>query len=305
MLNAIIKFRQKEGLPCWKRVNIFMLPTTGSGTNRQLVGPATSPGGANNIVTGFNQNTLSALAALGATTVTATTAANVNIGDTIGFAQSDSSMFWTTVTALPGGNQITLSTGLSVGCPVAAVFYNYTASTQMAQKPLHLWDAWRVAVSNRQRVQMQLTPYNNMWRVINDTSASIPVQIAYLPDSAFAMGVTAGNISQYSSSAVLSSGSGAFLIWPQFSGGNTFLQCDVQYPFQDVTQSTDDVDFPQSFYLPLMLQLASFLGPKYGLTLQERTTVFREAEMYFKMAIDANAEDASILLMPAVEGQTH
>ena len=82
------------------------------------------------------------------------------------------------------------------------------------------------------------------------------------------------------------------------SRSQAIIEFSYQAPFQDFDASTDTPDFPQEYYLPLMMELAFFLGPKFGVPTDERKLLLHEAQMYFQMALESSYPEGSIFVQP-------
>ena len=53
-------------------------------------------------------------------------------------------------------------------------------------------------------------------------------------------------------------------IWPEPDTVTDVLVLWVQRTLEDLDGATDDVDYPQEWYLPIALNLAMYSSPKYG-----------------------------------------
>jgi hypothetical protein len=114
------------------------------------------------------------------------------------------------------------------------------------------------------------------------TSASIPNQLYYDPASTSETNLDDGKI----------------YVYPRFSGGNNVIEFTYHRPFQDFDSSTDNPDFPQAFFLPLMLELAFMLSSKFGLPIEMRREVAAEASFYREEALSTVYPEGSLRIIP-------
>jgi hypothetical protein len=97
--------------------------------------------------------------------------------------------------------------------------------------------------------------------------------------------------------------SGTIYLWPKpdsASVANKTVYITYQRPFEDFDASSDEPDFPQEWYFPVMWRLAWSLGPSYGATKEDRMTWLQEAELLFQEA--HGNEEGSIQFVPSRRG---
>lgn len=273
-LNYLVKSWQAEGVPLWVRRFVYVLPMTG--LNEYLIGPGAT---SYHAVTSYNWTTLAADAALGASTITVTSASGISSGDKIGI-DCGGTMFWTTVNGAPAGAVVTLQDALTAAANAGAYLYTHSASA-VAQKPLKVLTTWRCYPLNNLNVPMNSRALSDILSVMN-ASASIPVNWTYIP----------------SMGSPLPGGTSSLFIWPRFYGGQYFIQLDCQYPVQDIDSSTDNPDIPQEFLEALKYGLAVRLAPEYGYPLEDRMVLKAEAEKLKEAAFNFNVEEASLYIQP-------
>lgn len=94
---------------------------------------------------------------------------------------------------------------------------------------------------------------------------------------------------------------GTLTIWPQPDTGsitNYSLVVVYQKEFDGFFTSTETPDFPSYWIQPIIYQLAVVLAPEYGLPLQDRQQLMKEAQMYKDMASGYSDEDGSLYFAP-------
>jgi hypothetical protein len=90
---------------------------------------------------------------------------------------------------------------------------------------------------------------------------------------------------------------GTIHIWPKPDANaiaNKVIYIRYQRPYEDFDASSDEPDFPQEWFLPVLWYLSWMLAPSYGVPLQERTVWLREAERLKEFALAGGAEEGSI-----------
>jgi hypothetical protein len=276
LLNLIVKLRAGEGMPAWSLKRGFILPFS----------DASSIATNSHCVTSYDSTTLSADAASAATAITITAAGNTANSDEIGVEQDDGTILWTTISSGGGTTSITLASALTDDAASGNRVYYYTASADRIQKPIRILQVNTLNVANSTSTEIDLIGRVEYFNLTNRTQESDPLVLFY----------------DISSTSATSLDTGSFYIWPRFQNGDTIIEFVYQRPFQDFDASTDNPDFPQAFHLPLMLELAAMIGPKFGVDVQERARLFSEAKMYREEAFNTIDAEDSLFIQPDVGG---
>ena len=146
--------------------------------------------------------------------------------------------------------------------------------------PLHLLQAIRLDANSSTRVDMDIIANSNFNRLPSNSSG-VPIQITYQPK--MNMGVVQ--------------------LWPtpdNYSATNVTIQLTYLRPLEYFSSSTDTADFPEEWVSAIIYNLAVRLAPEYGIPLQDRSLLIKEAETYLKTAEDNSFEDGSIFFQPEV-----
>src|SRR3990167_11541009 len=236
--------------------------------------------------TAYEITTLSADSAASDTTLTVTAITGFSNGDTIGIELDNGNIDWTTINGAPSGTTITISTGVTTAASSGNRIYGYTASSERVQKPLRVLQADILDVAGGTSHEIIQVSQSDYYRLGSRTSEGTPNQIFY-------------DLTPSSDTALETNGT--FYVYPRFSDGNYVIEFTYHRPFHDFDSSTDNPDFPQAFYLPLMLELAAMLGIKVGVTIEERRELRSEAKMYRDEALFTVQPEGSIFLMPRNE----
>lgn len=155
-----------------------------------------------------------------------------------------------------------------------------TGQTLNTPYPLHLLQAIRLDANASTRIDMDIIANSNFNRLPSNSSG-VPIQITYQPK--MNMGVVQ--------------------LWPtpdNYSATNVTIQLTYLRPLEYFSSSTDTADFPEEWVSAIIYNLAVRLAPEYGIPLQDRSLLIKEAETYLKTAEDNSFEDGSIFFQPEV-----
>ena len=158
-----------------------------------------------------------------------------------------------------------------------AQVYAY-ATTNRIVRPLRVVAAYNYSVVNSTRFPINIITLDDYYRLGGPTDTGVPTQVAYDPLI----------------------GSGPLYIYPRFLTGDNLIQIRFHRPYEDFDASGDEPDFPQEWYLPLMLELAALGGPKAGVSKEERSALFKEAEYFRDQALSNGTEEGSFRIQPDV-----
>jgi hypothetical protein len=98
---------------------------------------------------------------------------------------------------------------------------------------------------------------------------------------------------------------GNIRLWPTpdtYSISSRSITITYQRPFEDMTASTDAVDFPQYWLEAVIYGLASRLAPEYGLPLPDRADLRQEAAYFLNEAMSFGSEEGSLFFQPNWQG---
>lgn len=147
--------------------------------------------------------------------------------------------------------------------------------------PLKVLQAYRVESSGNINVPLNVyTHYDYNLLPINASSGE-PVTLYYQP------------LSNY----------GVIELWPTPIDANTTITLMYQRPFEDMNSATDDFDFPPYWTEALIYGLAWRLSPEYGIPLQDRQLLMKEAEFFHSNAMSFGTEEGSIFFQPDSTGR--
>ncbi len=272
ILNMIVKLREADGMPVWALKRGFVLPFSGTNTINTD----------SHVVTAYDTTTLTAASTASDTTLTVDSITGFSASDQIGIELDDGSIDWTTINGAPSGSVITITTGVTSAAAIGNRVYGYTASSDRIQKPLRILHANTLDVANTIRVEVESDlSFSDFYELSSPAVKGSPMMLFYDPSP--------------SSDTALET-NGRINIWPRFADGTEIIEFTYQRPFMDFDSATDEPDFPQAFYLPLTLELTTFLGIKGGVTIEERREMRKEALYYLEEALKTVVPEGSIFL---------
>jgi hypothetical protein len=278
MLNMIVKLRAADGMPLWalKRASILPNSSVSSMTN------------ISHVVSFYDSTTISADEAAAQTSISITAAGTIADSDVIGIELDDGTMHWTTVSSGGGTTTVVIASGLPSAAASGNRVYAYTASADRIRRPLRVIEANVKEVSSSSQWSIEVITRNEYYSHGNLTSEGVPNVLYYEPGLGSAVADPTSATTWY----------GTFYFYPRFSSGDHVIEFTYQRPFADFDAASDHPDFPQEFYLPLTLELAALLGPKFGVPIQERARLFTEAAAYREEALATVAPEGSLRIVP-------
>lgn len=140
--------------------------------------------------------------------------------------------------------------------------------------PLKMLEAYSIPTNGNTRIPMNIISNEEYNRLPTNTSGGQPIQLTYQPL------VNTGEIK----------------IWPvPDSSVVTNYQVKIVYqaPFDYFNSATDTMDFPEEYYLPIIYHLAVLIAPDWGIPIDDRRELKKEAKEYMDNVQSFGEEDAS------------
>lgn len=128
------------------------------------------------------------------------------------------------------------------------------------------------------QVDMEIIAHYN-YNILPTDSVGTPIKISYQPLN----------------------GTGVLSVWPTPDASaavNNTLIVTYQQRFDVFTSGTETLDMPQEWYLPVVYGMADVLTDEYGLPLEDRRRIEKQAEKYLSMVLGGSTEDASTFFYP-------
>lgn len=177
--------------------------------------------------------------------------------------QADGMPIWAikeyTFTVTSGTSSYNIGTGQTINTPA----------------PLKVIQALRTQ-SGGTNIPMNIYTHYNFDLLPNNASGT-PVNLYYQPLSTY----------------------GTIRIWPSPQESTTTITLVYQRPFEDMVSATDDFDFPSYWMEAVIYGLAWRLSPEYGIPIQDRTILAKEAELFHQQALSFGSEEGSLYLQPS------
>lgn len=268
LLNMIVKARAGDGMPLWSIKTAYILPFTGSNSINAT---------GSHVVSDFDYTTTSAASLSGSSTLTLTSVTDFGSGYNVGVELDDGTMFWTTQSGAAVGNDITLASPLTGDVASGALVYVYVTANRVQAAPLRILNAYMRNTVAQTDYPINQISQDEYFSLGNKTTPGTPNQFYYDPDLV---------------------GTASFFLYPRFTGGQQLVFFNYVRPFADFDSASDTPDFPQAFYRAIMVELASMLGPKFGVSMAERKALQQEAVAYFEQALQSTFQEVSTFMEP-------
>jgi uncharacterized membrane protein len=157
---------------------------------------------------------------------------------------------------------------------------NYTIGTGQTLNtpyPVRLLEAFRTDFGGASRIPLNIISSSEYNTLPNSTGGN-PIQINYTPTV---------NI-------------GTIRLWPTPDISNTATVTIVyQQPFEYFQTANDTMDFPEEWYNAIIYKLAVLLASEWGIPLQDRQLLMKEAAEYIANAQSIGQEDAGFFISPS------
>ena len=144
-------------------------------------------------------------------------------------------------------------------------------------RPEDIFEAYRRTTSTEVDVPLIRLSRQDYWTLSDKDEEGVPVQFYFDPQ------LTLANL----------------YIWPTadsiFAANNT-IDILYQRPFDDMDSATDNLYFPQSWELSVVLGLAALLTIEYGATIADRRELKAEAALAKEVAMEWDSEHTSMFL---------
>jgi len=270
-LNAIVKSLAVDGMPLWAIRKSAIFPI--HDTNSVILGPS---GG--HAATTYNHTELTAESAATDTTLTVDSITGIAASDIIGVELDSGNIFWSTVSGAPSGSTVTLAAGVTTVASSGNHVYSYTNKTV---RPLKIVQAQRYSYEQDSEVPINIVSRDEYVRLSTKSTEGPPHTIYYEPTSL----------------------TGLLNLYPRFENGDEVILIWFQRPFEDMDNSTDNLDFPQEYELLIILMLATTLGYEYSIPSRKLGMLQTWTEAERKRVGDFGMEEGSVYLTPNRTGR--
>lgn len=266
-LNIMIKGWQAKGLNIFAVQKTFLFPENEVGT--YTLNSTTSSVWSTTYEYGY----LTADATIPATSLSIDIVAST--GDRIGIPYSDGTYFWTTCLANGGG---TLSIADSIPADVSTGQVVYACSASVPWEPMAMIEGYAI-LNQLTSVSLEQMGRQDYYALPKTTTKGLATKIYFQ--------YTPGTVQVH--------------FWPKPDITQQVFQLNISRRLADMDTSSDDFDFPQEWYLPIVTNLAVSLAIKAGLPQEDYIKLKIEAVQALKDAQDFDIENfVSFNVQPAI-----
>jgi hypothetical protein len=141
--------------------------------------------------------------------------------------------------------------------------------------PLKMLEAYSIPTSGNTRIDVEIISSSEFNILPYNTSGGQPIKLNYQPFVNY----------------------GVVKIWPTPDTSvatNYTMKLVYQAPFEYFTASTDTMDMPEEYYLPIVYNLAVLIAPEWGIPIEDRRELKKEAKEYLDAVESFGEEDASL-----------
>jgi hypothetical protein len=141
--------------------------------------------------------------------------------------------------------------------------------------PLKMLEAYSVPVSGNTRIPIELISNSEFNILPYNSSGGQPIKLTYQPYVNY----------------------GVVKVWPTPDSSvatNYTVKLVWQAPFEYFSTSTDTLDFPEEYYLPIVYGLAALIAPNWGIPIEDRRELKKEAKEFMDAVDSFGEEDASL-----------
>lgn len=267
IFQSLIKLWQAEGIQIWNRKQATLFPAY---QDQQYSISASGDHCANSYV----NTTLSSAEASGQTILSVTSSSGMTALDYVGIELDDGSRQWTTIVSVDSATQITVTAALTDDAASGNTVIAYTS--KIADRPLRILDARTVDLENSNTtIGMENIGYDQYFNIPVKTTDGRPLNFYYdkLLDS------------------------GQLYLYPRPNNVNELIEFTYHEALEDVDSSTDSLDFPTEWTLPLVYGLAAELCIAFG-KFEEFKTIKPLADEYKKIVREFDNDEEPFYLLP-------
>lgn len=267
IFQSMIKMWQAEGIQLWNRRQATLF------TAYQDEQYSVSNSG-DHCANSYINTTLSADEASGQTVLSVTSSTGMTAADNIGIELTDGTRQWTTIVSVDSATQITITTALTGAAASGNTIITYT--NKISDRPLRILDARSVDIANNKNsVSMEIIGYDQYFNIPAKTTDGRPLNYYY--DKLLDVGV--------------------LYLYPRPNNVNELIEFTYHEAIEDVDSSTDNVDFPTEWTLPLIYGVATELCVAFG-KFEELKTISPMAQQYKQIVREFDNDEEPFFLLP-------
>lgn len=266
-LNLIVKQWQgtadfAPGLKVWsrKRAYLFLQKNTGS----YALGPSGT-----HWTGSYSSTTISATEAAAQTVLSVTSSTGMSNADNIGIELDDGTLHWTTISS-SGVGTVTVASGLASQASSGSRVFWYTTK---ARRPIRILTAV-LRDSDGKDTPLDVMNLEKYERISDKSADGEPCSIFY--EAQLTDGVLYTDV--------------------QPSDVTKVIRCVFLSNIEDFDSATDTPDYPQEYYLSLVMELSKYLAPIYGREFTQ--TMMDNRNNAVAIAKNLNPEEVDVYFEP-------
>lgn len=267
IFQSLIKMLQAEGIQLWNRRQATLFTAY---QDEQYSISNTGDHCANSYV----NTTISSAEASGQTVLSVASSAGMSVADNVGIELDDNTRQWTTIASVDSSTQITVNDALTGAAASGNTVVAYT--NKIADRPLRILDARSIDLNNNKAsVSMAIIGYSEYFNIPIKTTDGRPINLYY--DKQL--------------------GAGQLYLFNRPNNVDELVEFTYHEAMEDVDSSTDSVDVPVEWTLPLIYLMAEEFcidsGNKARLEM-----IQPKAEYYKKLVREFDSDEAPLFILP-------
>jgi hypothetical protein len=267
-INNIVKFWQTQGINLWLEQEA-VLPLIADQKSYTL-----GPNGDHcTQASGFVSTTLSAAEALGQTVLSVTSSTGMTAADNVGIQLDAGTRQWTTIVSVDSDTQITVTASLTSAAASGNTLYTYTT---IIPRPVRVLSCRYADTVSGSEIPVNRWSRQEYFNQPDKTSSGTVVQWYYDPQRT----------------------DGELYVWQVASSVNAIVRFTYMSPALVYDASTDVLDFPSEWYLPLKWAIAAEIGPQYGLPDNRQAKLEANAFNTLEQVLGHDVENDSVYFQP-------
>lgn len=269
IFQSMIKLWQAEGIQLWNRKQATLF--TAYQDRQYTISNASS---SDHVANTYVQTVLSGNEALGQTALSVASSTGMTAADNIGIELDDGTRQWTTLVSVDSATQVTITASLTSAAASGNTVVAYTS--KIADKPLRILDMRNIDLNNESSsISMENIGYDQYFNIPVKNSDGRPLNFYYdkLLDA------------------------GELYVFPRPDDVDVLLEFTYHEAIEDVDSSTNSVDFPTEWTLPLIYGLGAELCIAYG-KFEEFKTIKPLADSYKEIVRNFDNDEEPLFILP-------
>ena len=267
-LNNIVKFWQTQDINLWLTEEA-VLPLVKDQQSYTL-----GPNGDHcTTADDFKYTTTDAAEATSQTVISVTSTSGMANSDNIGIELDDGTRHWTTIVSFVANDTVTITTGLASAAASGNTVYTYTT---LIPRPMRILSARYASSLTASEIPTNRWTRQQYFNQSNKDSSGTVINWYYSPQRT----------------------DGELYVWQVANNVDNVLRITYMSPALVYGATTDDLDFPSEWYLPLKWAIAAEIGPSYGLNNERQMQLEAKSAYTLEQVLAHDVEVGSIYIQP-------